>query len=237
MSDKIDFTGRIALITGASQGIGAAVAKAYAVAGAHVILLARSQKKLEQIDDEIREAGGQATLMPFDLMNLEELEKLGPTIYERFGKLDILVANAGLLGTLGPLAQISVREFKHVMDTNLSANFHLIRTLDPLLRASDAGRAIFVTTSPGVTSGRAYWGTYAVSKAALDTMVKVYAAETAQTNLRVNLLNPGAVRTDMRASAVPGEDPMSLPAPEDIVEVFLELAGESCTHHGQVLSA
>ena len=235
MTDHVDLTGRIALITGASKGIGAAVAKAYAKAGAHVVLIARNTKKLEAIDDEIRAAGGQATLMPLDLMRLDELDKLGPVLYDRFGKLDIFVGNAGLLGTLGPLAQITNREFQHVMDTNLTANFRLIKTLDPLLQASDSGRAMFVSTGAGVVEGRAYWGTYSVSKAALESMVRVYAAETAKTNLRVNIIDPGAVRTDMRASAKPGEDPMSLPHPDDLVGTFLDLASSDCTSHGEVV--
>lgn len=232
----VDLSGRLALITGASQGIGAAVAKAYAKAGAHVILVARNQKKLEKMDDEIREAGGQATLLPLDLMNFEEVDKLGPSIYERFGKLDIFVGNAGLLGTLGPLTQISNTEYQRVLDTNLSANFRLIKTLDPLLQASDTGRAIFVSTSEEVVGGRAYWGTYSISKAALESMVRVYAAENEKTNLRVNIVDPGAVRTDMRASAKPGEDPMSLPHPDDIVNVFLDLASSSCAKHGEVVN-
>lgn len=235
MTTNVDLTGRIALITGASKGIGASVAKAYAKAGAHVVLIARNTRKLEAIDDAIREAGGQATLMPLDLMRLDELDKLGPVLYERFGKLDIFVGNAGLLGTLGPLAQITNREFQHVMDTNLTANFRLIKTLDPLLQASDHGRAMFVSTGAGVVDGRAYWGTYSVSKAALESMVRVYAAETAKTNLRVNLIDPGGVRTDMRASAKPGEDPMSLPHPDNIVGTFLDLASTDCTLHGQIV--
>lgn len=229
----IDLSNRIALITGASKGIGAAVAKAYAKAGAHVVLIARDTKKLETVDDEIREAGGQATLMPLDLLRLDDLDKLGPTLQERFGKLDIFVGNAGLLGTLGPLPEISPREFQHVMDTNVTANFRLIRTLDPMLRASDAGRAIFVSTGAGVVQGRAYWGTYALSKAALESMARVYAAETVKTNLRVNIIDPGAVRTDMRVAAKPGEDPMSLPVPEDVTDIFLELATPSCQRHGE----
>lgn len=232
----VDLSGRLALITGASQGIGAAVAKAYAKAGAHVILVARNQKKLEKIDDDIREAGGQATLLPLDLMNFEEVDKLGPSIYERFGKLDIFVGNAGLLGTLGPLTQISNTEYQRVLDTNLSANFRLIKTLDPLLQASDAGRAIFVSTGKGVVEGRAYWGTYSISKSALESMARVYAAENEKTNLRINIVDPGAVRTDMRASAKPGEDPMSLPHPDDIVNVFLDLASSSCAKHGEVVN-
>lgn len=231
---SIDLTGRIALITGASKGIGAAIAKAYAKAGAHVVLTARSQKGLEEVDDAIQAEGGQATLMPLDLMRLDNLEKLGPTLQERFGKLDIFVGNAGLLGTLMPLPQITPREFQHVMDTNVTANFRLLKTLDPLLKASDAGRVIFVSTGAGVVKGRAYWGTYSISKAALESMARVYADEVRQTNIRVNIVNPGAVRTDMRASAVPGEDPMTLPAPEDIVEVFLELASPDCQKHGEI---
>lgn len=234
MSD-IDLSGRIALITGASKGIGAAVAKAYATAGAHVILIARNVKKLEAVDDEIRASGGQATLMPLDLMRLDEVDKIGPTIFERFGRLDIFVGNAGLLGTLGPITQISNREYQHVLETNLSANFRLIKTLDPLLKASPAGRVIFVSTGAGVVEGRAYWGTYSLSKAALESMARVYAAETEKTRLRVNMLDPGGVRTDMRASAKPGEDPMTLPAPEEITDAFLELAAEFCQHHGEVI--
>lgn len=235
MSDNIDLSGKIALITGASKGIGVAVAKAYAKAGAHVVLVARNKSALEKIDDEIQALGGQATLMPLDLMKLDDLDKMGPALYERFGKLDIFVGNAGMLGTLGPLVQISNREFQHVMDTNLSANFRLIKTLDPLLQKSEAGRVIFVSTSAGVVKGRAYWGTYSVSKAALESMARVYAAENAQTNLRINIVNPGAVRTDMRASAVPGEDPMTLPAPEDVASTFLDLASSTCTQHGQTI--
>lgn len=234
MSD-IDLTGRIALVTGASQGIGAAVAKAYAKAGAHVVLVARNQKALEAMDDEIKEAGGKATLLPLDLMDFDAIDKLGPSIYERFGKLDIFVGNAGLLGTLGPLAQIPDSEYQRVLETNLTANFRLIKTLDPLLQASDAGRAMFVTTGADVVKGRAYWGTYSISKAALESMACVYADENRQTNLRVNLIDPNCVRTDMRASAVPGENPETLPHPDEIVGVFLELASSQCQKHGEVV--
>lgn len=227
-----DLSGRIALVTGASRGIGAAVAKAYAKAGAHVIITARTVGALEKVDDDIRAAGGAATIVPLDLLGLDDLDKLGPTIYERFGRLDIFVANAGLLGTLGPLAHGNPKEFQRVFDTNVMANFRLIRTLDPVLRASDAGRAMFVSTSEGVSEGRAYWGAYGASKAALESMVMAYAAETEQTNLRVNIINPGGVRTGMRAAAKPGEDPMSLPPPEDIVHTFLDLASPACTRHG-----
>lgn len=236
MSSTVDLSGKIALITGASRGIGAAVAKAYAKAGAHVILLARTVGGLEAADDAIRAEGGQATLMPADLCDLEALDALGPTLYERFGGLDIFVGNAGLLGTLSPLGHIDPKEWKKVLDTNLNANFHLVRTLDPILQKSDAGRVIFVSTGDEVVSGRAYWGTYGVSKAALETLARTYAAENTDTNLNVNVVNPGAVRTDMRASAKPGEDPMTLPLPEEIVPVFLDLAASDCNKNGQIIS-
>lgn len=236
MSNSVDLSGKISLITGASRGIGAAVAKAHAKAGAHVVLIARNKSALEKVDDEIRINGGSATLMPMDLMNLDNLDKLGEVLYERFGKLDIFVGNAGLLGTLGPLAQISSREFQHVMDTNLSANFKLIKTLDPLLKESETGRVVFVSTGAEVVKGRAYWGTYSISKAALETMAMVYAAENEKTNLRVNIINPGGVRTDMRSIAKPGEDPMGLPAPEDITEKFLYLVSADCKINGKIIN-
>lgn len=235
MIDQVDLTGRVALITGASKGIGAAVAKAYAKAGAHVVLIARNTQKLKKVDDEITAAGGKATLMPLDLMKLDDLSKLGPTLYERFGQLDIFVGNAGLLGTLGPLTQISDREFQHVLDTNLSVNFYLIKTLDPLLQVSDAGRVIFVSTGAGVVEGRAYWGTYSFSKAALESMARVYAAENEKTNVKINIIDPGGVRTDMRASAKPGEDPMNLPSPDDITQAFLDLASPEYNQQGNVI--
>ncbi|NQZ14252.1 MAG: SDR family NAD(P)-dependent oxidoreductase [Alphaproteobacteria bacterium] len=235
MTKDIDLTGKVALITGASRGIGAAVAKAYARAGAHVVLLARTVGGLEEVDDAIRAEGGKATLMPVDLLKLEELDNLGPTLYERFGQLDIFVGNAGLLGTLGPLPHADPKEFKKVMDTNVEANFRLIRTLDPLLRASGAGRTILVSTGEGVTKGRAYWGAYSVSKAGVEALANVYAEETANTNVRVNVIDPGSVRTEMRKSAKPGEDPMSLPAPDDIVGEFLNLAATDLTKHGEIV--
>jgi len=226
---------KIALITGASQGLGAAVAKAYARAGAHVVLIARNQEKLEKIDDEIRSEGGQATLLPLDLQDFDAIEKIGPSLAERFGKLDIFVGNAGLAGTLMPLHQISTTEFDRVLDVNLKANFHLLKTLDPLLKASDAGRVILVSTGEVVTKGRAYWGTYAISKAALETMARVYADEVRQTNMRVNVIDPDIVRTDMRASVKPGEDPMTLPSPDDVALSFIDLALPTCQKHVEVI--
>ncbi len=235
MSKTIDLSGKTALVTGASRGIGAAVAKAYAKAGAHVVLLARTVGGLEAVDDEIRAAGGNATLMPVDLMKLDELDALGPTLYERFGGLDIFVGNAGMLGTLSPLGHIDPKEWQKVIDTNVSANFRLLRTLDPLLQKSDNGRVIFVTTSEDVIDGRAYWGTYGVSKAALETLARTYAAENDNKSLKVNIVDPGRVRTDMRAAAKPGEDPLTLPSPDDVVPKFLELAAPDCNQNGAII--
>lgn len=235
MKQNISLSGKIALITGSSQGIGAAVAKAYAKAGAHVILLARNVAGLESVHDMIRDFAGLATIMPVDLLKLDALDMLGPTIFERFGALDIFVGNAGMLGTLGPLTHADPKEFQKVMDINVTANYRLIRTLDPLLKASDAGRAIFVSTGASVTKGRAYWGAYSISKAGLESMAHVYAQEVANTNMRVNVIDPGAVRTDMRKSAKPGEDPNSLPAPEDIVSEFINLAASTCEKNGEII--
>jgi NAD(P)-dependent dehydrogenase (short-subunit alcohol dehydrogenase family) len=228
--------GRVALVTGASRGIGAAVAVRLAAEGAHVVLMARTVGGLEETDDAVRAAGGTATLIPQDLRKLDELEKLGPVLHERFGRLDVLVANAGILGTLTPVSHMAPAKWDEVMAVNLAVNHRLIRTLDPLLRASDAGRAIFVTSGAGSTP-RAYWGAYAVSKAALDMMVRIWAEETRQTNLRVNLLSPGAIRTKMRAEAFPGERPDSLPPPDAITEAFVALAEPACTRHGETVTA
>ena len=235
MENTISLSGKIALVTGASKGIGAAVAKAYAKAGAHVILLARNVGGLGAVQDEITEAGGSATIMPVDLLKLDELDALGPSVFERFGKLDIFVGNAGMLGTLGPLTHADPKEFQKVMDINVTANYRLIRTLDPLLKASDSGRVIFVSTGASVTKGRAYWGAYSISKAGLETMARVYAEEVANTNVRVNVIDPGAVATDMRKSAKPGEDPKTLPTPEDVTAEFINLAASKCEKHGEII--
>ncbi|AEP08688.1 short chain dehydrogenase family protein [Micavibrio aeruginosavorus ARL-13] len=229
-------TGRVAVITGASRGIGAAVARRLAAAGAHVVLVARTTGALEALDDEIRNAGGRATLIPLNLLDFDKVDTLGPALAERFGRCDILVANAGMLGTLGPLPHADAKEWDRVIGLNLTANFRLVRTLDPLLRASDAGRAIFVTS--GAAEGpRAYWGAYAVSKAGLEAMARSYAAENEKTNLRVNIIDPGRVRTKMRAAAYPGEDPQSVIPPEDVVDAFLALADPAMTAHGQRVKA
>ena len=236
MTSSPRLAGRIALITGGSRGIGAAIARRFAAEGAKLILVARSQGGLEEVDDEIRAAMGEdaaPTLVPMDLADMDQVERLAPAIAERFGRLDILVANAGLLGTLSPIAQIEPETWDEVMAVNLTANWRLIRLFDPPLRASDAGRAIFL--SSGASRGSPYWGAYAVSKAAVEAMVRVWAAETAKTSLRVNAVNPGATRTRMRAQAYPGEDPNTLKTPDDIAGIFVDLADPACTRHGEIV--
>jgi len=228
--------GRIALITGASRGIGAAVARRYAREGARLVLLARTQGGLEELDDEVRALGAEATLVPLDITDSDALDRLGAALFERHGRLDVLVGNAGTLGTLSPVSHIEPDDWRRVLDVDLTANWRLVRSLDILLRASDAGRAIFV--SSGVAGFvKPYWGAYAVSKAALEMMVKIYAAETARTNVRANLIDPGAVRTAMRAAAFPGEDPMTLPEPDAITDLFVELAEPACERTGEVVRA
>ncbi len=228
--------GRVALITGASRGIGAAVAERFAAEGADLIVIARTVGGLEELDDRIGELGGRATLVPLDLADGVGIDRLGGAIAERHGRLDILVGNAADLGRLGPIAQFSPDQWQPVIDVNLTANWRLIRSFDPLLRASDAGRAIFVTS--GVArSSKAYWGAYAVSKAGLEMLVKTYAAEIARTNVRANLLDPGVVRTRMRARAFPGEEPESLPEPSTITDRFVELASPQCQTNGEVVAA
>jgi NAD(P)-dependent dehydrogenase (short-subunit alcohol dehydrogenase family) len=225
--------GRLALVTGATRGIGRAVALAYAREGAHVILVGRTVGALEEVDDEVREIGGSATLLTLDLKRHDKIDALGPTIYQRWQKLDILVGNAGILGPLSPLGHVAAETWDEVLQVNLTANWRLIRTLDPLLRASDAGRAIFVSSGVAVRP-RAYWGPYAISKAALEALVRTWADEVANTPVRVNLVNPGPTGTRMRAQAFPGEDPATLQTPEDIVPTFVRLAEPSCTDNGRL---
>lgn len=231
MSDS-DSAERVALVTGASRGIGRAVALGFASEGIHVIATARTQKDLESLDDEIGALGGSATLVPLDLKDGPGIDRLGGAIAERWKRLDVLVGNAGLLGSLSPLPHVDPAVWDDLLAVNLTANWRLLRSMDTLLRASDAGRAIFVTTG-AVGKNMPYWGGYAVSKAALNQMVFTYAAETEKTNVRVNLLNPGGTRTAMRAQAFPGEDPMTLPAPEELVPLFLKLADPALTETGQ----
>jgi NAD(P)-dependent dehydrogenase (short-subunit alcohol dehydrogenase family) len=222
---------RIALVTGASRGIGQAVAVRFAREGAHVILAARNKNGLEATDDMVRASGGTATLVQLDLTEPEKIEALANQVLERFQKLDILVGNAGQLGELTPIAHLSAEVWDNVMAVNLSANFHLIRCFDPLLKKSEAGRAMFVSSD--VASGiYPYWGAYAVSKSALEMLVNLYAAENAKTNLRINLVDPGEVRTSMNAQAFPGVDPMTRVSPETVTDLFVRLASPSCRDTG-----
>ena len=227
--------GRIALVTGASRGIGAAIARRYAAEGAHVIAVARTVGALEELDDEIQKAGGTATLVPLDLKDADGLDRLGAAIYERWGRLDIVVGNAGVLGAITPVHHIVPSVWDDLMAINVTANARLIRSVEPLLRASDAGRAIFVT-SGAARSNKPYWGGYAVSKAALEALVLTWAAECAGGSLRVNLLSPGPVRTRMRAQAMPGEDPETLPPPEALTDLFVALASPAETRHGEIVA-
>ncbi len=227
--------GRIALITGASRGIGRALAVRFASEGAHVIAVSRTQGALEELDDEIQALTGEsATLVPADLTDFDVIDRMGASIFERFGRLDVLVGNAGLLTRLTPMAQIPPREWEAAIATNLSANYRLLRSFDPLLKMSDAGRAIFVTAA-AAGNNTPFWGAYAVSKAALESMVKTYAAENAKTAICANLFDPGPTRTGLRAVAFPGEKPESLKAPEDVCEQILNLALPSCQLNGDVV--
>jgi NAD(P)-dependent dehydrogenase (short-subunit alcohol dehydrogenase family) len=229
--------GRVALITGASRGIGAAVARRFAAEGARTILVARTVGGLEEVDDAIRRACGAdaaPTLVPLDLADPKQLARLGPAVIERFGRLDILVANAGLIGVIGPVSHLDADVWDETLAVNLTANFHLIRMFEAPLRASDAGRAVFV--SSGAAHGeRPYWGAYAVSKAALEALVRCWAGELRKTALRVNLVDPGPTRTAMRAAAYPGEDPATVPPPEAAADLFVALAEPACTRHGEIV--
>jgi NAD(P)-dependent dehydrogenase (short-subunit alcohol dehydrogenase family) len=227
--------GRVALVTGASRGIGAAVAKAFAAEGAHVVLLARTQGGLEETDDVIRAAGGSATLLPCDLSQVKKIPPIREALFARFGKLDILVGNAAMMGPLSPVAASDEAVFDEVFRVNFFANVQLLRALDPLLRASDAGRAIFVTSSAGVALP--FFSAYAASKAALEKMVATYAAEVAYSGVKANIIDPGTVRTQLRREAYPGEKAESLPLPETVAERFIALAEPACPATGQLVRA
>ncbi|WP_011580321.1 MULTISPECIES: SDR family NAD(P)-dependent oxidoreductase [Chelativorans] len=233
MPNSMDLSGRIALVTGASRGIGYFLAKGLAAAGAHVIAVARTVGGLEELDDEIKAAGGQATLVPLDLTDMPAIDRLGGAIHERWGKLDILVANAGILGVISPIGHVEAKTFEKVMAVNVTSTWRLIRSVDPLLRASDAGRAI-VMSSGAAHSARAFWGPYAASKAAVEALVRSWADETKNMPIRVNAVDPGATRTAMRAQAMPGEDPDTLPHPRDVAEKILPLASPSITETGLI---
>ena len=225
-------SGRIALVTGASRGIGRAAAIALGAAGAHVICIARTVGGLEETDDAIVKAGGTATLVPLNLKDFSAIDRLGASIYERWGKLDAFLGNAGVLGALTPLAQLEPKIFAELTDINVTANYRLIRSLDPLLRQSDAGRVLFVT-SGAAAKHTPYWGGYAMSKAALESLALTYAAECEVSNVKVNLLNPGAIRTAMRAKAMPGEERSNLKRPEDLAPLIVELLSPSSQKNGE----
>src|ERR1700743_3435984 len=225
-------TSRIAVVTGASRGIGYATARALARAGAHVVAVARTQGGLEELDDEIRKDGGSATLVPLNRTDFEGIARLGAALHERHGKLDILVGNAGVGGPSSPLGHIEMKPWNDVMAINVSANLKLIRCMEPLLRQSDAGRAVFIT-SGAANKALAYLGPYAASKAALEALARVWAQETASTPLRINLFNPGPIRTRMRATVFPGEDPMTLDTPEQAAELIVPMCAPEWTETGK----
>lgn len=237
----LDLTSRIALVTGASRGIGYHVARRMAAAGAHVIAVARTVGGLEDLDDEIkaehaRTGKGEATLVPLDLTDMTGIDRLGGAINERWGKLDILVANAGMLGTISPVGHVEAKTFEKVMAVNVTSTWRLIRSVDPLLRNSDAGRAIVMSSNAAHTA-RAFWGPYAASKAAVETLTRSWAAEVQSFALRVNACDPGATRTAMRAQAMPGEDPATLPQPSEIAARILPMAAPELTHNGMIYQA
>ncbi len=233
---SLPLDGRTALVTGASRGIGRAVAVELARNGAHVIALARTQGALEELDDELRRMGQEATLVPCDLADFAALDRLGRALFDRWGKLDILVGNAGLLGAVSPLSHIDPPEWEKVYAVNVTANYRLIRSLDTLLRASDAGRVVFVSSGAGNKAQLdPFKGLYASTKAALDAISRVYAAETATTsNVKVMSANPGPLRTKMRAALVPGEDPMSLRTPQDFAPKVVAMCLPSWTETGKL---
>lgn len=235
MTDNTELTGKVVLVTGASRGIGYAAALEAARRGAHVIAVARTVGGLEELDDAIQDVGGSSTLVPFDLRDGDAIDRLGAAIFERWGHLDGLVANAGILGTLSPVPHLKPDEFDKVMALNVTANYRLLRSLDLLLRQATAGRAVFVSSS-SARSARPFWGLYAASKAALDALVKSYAGELANTEVKTNVFYPGAVRTAMRAKAMPGEDPETLPQPAAIAPNLIDLLSPSVTENGRVFN-
>ncbi|MEM1306178.1 MAG: SDR family oxidoreductase [Pseudomonadota bacterium] len=233
MSDK-PLADRVALVTGASRGLGRAIAIALSDAGAHVIACARRRSALEDLDDEIHDRGGTATLVQFDLTIGEKVDALGPTLFQRYQRLDVLVGNAGVLGTLTPLGHIKDADWDRVIGINLTANWRLLRTLDPLLRASTAGRALFVTAAEAETAP-AYWAPYAASKAGLEALVRAYAVETQNTSVKVNLLDPGPIGTELRRQAFPGENPALQVAPADVAPFALNALLPEMTTSGETL--
>lgn len=228
------FSGRVVLVTGASRGIGRAAALGLAKAGAHVVALARKVDDLEELDDEIQNAGGATTLVPLDLTDFAGLARMGASLRQRWGRLDGLFGNAGILGPLTPLTHLQPRDWDEILAVNLTANWHLLRALDPLLRQSDGGRVLMVS-SAAAHYNRPYWGPYAISKAALEALTFTYAAECNGTNVKANAINPGPTRTRMRAQAIPGEDPMTLPAAEELAPLILEMLSPACAKNGELV--
>ncbi len=229
----VDLKGRVALITGASRGIGYFTALELARAGAHVIACARTVGGLEELDDAIQKAGGSATLVPFDLTDMNAIDGLGQAIFDRWGKLDILVANAGMLGIISPIGHIEAKVFEKVMTVNVTATWRLIRSVEPLLLKSDAGRAL-VLSSSAAHKCKPFWGVYSASKAAVEALARTWAAEQQRTALRVICVDPGATRTAMRAQAVPGEDKDSLPHPSSVAEALLPLVSPHMQETGKI---
>lgn len=226
---------RVALVTGASRGIGRAVALGLAAQKIHVLLLAKTQGGLESVYDEIVSAGGEATGVPMDLTDYDAIDRLGGVVAERWGQLDILIGNAGILGPISPVAHMTPSEFEKTLAVNVTANARLIRAFEPLLLASDAGRAVFLT-SGAAYSAKPFWGAYSTSKAALDALVKSWANEQKNTALKINLYSPGPVRTAMRAQAMPGEDPQNLPTAEEIALQIVTLCAPDYKETGEIIS-
>ena len=226
-------SGRIALVTGASRGIGYAAALALARAGAHVVAVARTVGGLEELDDAIRAGGGSATLVPLDLKDHDGIARLAATLNERYRRLDVLIGNAGIGGPSSPLSHVEPKAWDDVMAINVTANWQLIRHFEPLLKASDAGRVVFVS-SGAAHNARAYRGPYGISKAALEALARTFATETESTPVRVNLFNPGPTRTGLRAAVMPGEDPMTLPSADEVAEKIVALALPSFTESGKL---
>jgi len=237
MSDTTaDLSGKLILVTGATRGIGRAVAIAAAGAGAELIITGRTIGALEEVDDEIKSRGGHATIVELDMKDTPAIPRLASAIAERWGRLDGFVANAAILTALTPVGHVTPDDWDSNIAVNLTGQWHMIRAFDPLLRAAPAGRAILVTSGAAVGS-RPFWGPYAATKAALEALGRSWAGESEQTNLRINMMNPGGTATSMRAAAFPGEDPASLPRPEDIASAFLSLLAEDCPYHGEVVEA
>lgn len=231
----MNLAGRVILVTGASRGIGRAAALALAANGAHVLALARSIGALEELDNHIQSRGGTTTLVPLDMRDFAGIERLATVLMERWGKLDGLFGNAGILGPMSPLTHIHPRAWDDLLTINLTANWRLLRSLDPLLGKSDAGRVLFVS-SGAAHFNRPYWGGYAITKVALEVLTFTYAAECSGTNIKANALNPGPTRTRMRAEAFPGEDPATLPAPEELAPLIMDMLSPGCTKNGELVT-